>query len=280
MLQLFLPLITDGLAHNFTIDVISAEADGAINQNWFISALLQVVTSSTTSSPTTGNMTVYEAEDFPVSTAAATVSENGDVVITVTANRTIHIESDVCSDGTCETVIFDQSLQYTNVQTYLEDFDIQNVLQTTTGTVSSTHNGVVVLKDDYSFPFAINITSLNNEGSTFEATFDHSYNRDLLPAPFLLGSTITERQIAGGFFEETSAGNSGNGTSNNTFSYEDTAGNTFDRTVSAVDGVITSNVVSGTLADTEEGPISQSPLQEFTGAFAVARLPGGRTVGI
>lgn len=113
-------------------------------------------------------MTVHEAADFPVSSASATVSRNGDVTITVTASRTIHIESDVCNDGTCQTVVFDQSLEYSNVQTYLEDFAIQNVLQTTTGTVSSTHNGVVVLKDDYSYPFAINITSLNSEGSECE----------------------------------------------------------------------------------------------------------------
>lgn len=29
-----------------------------------------------------------------------------------------------------------------------------------------------------------------------EATFDHSYDRTLHPSPFILGSTITERQQA------------------------------------------------------------------------------------
>ncbi|KAJ3901294.1 peptide N-acetyl-beta-D-glucosaminyl asparaginase amidase A-domain-containing protein [Lentinula edodes] len=272
----FLPLLTDGGAHNFTVDVISAETNGAINQNWFVSGLLQVVTASTTN-PTTGNMTVYEADDFPVTTATANIASNGDVIITVTASRTIHIESDVCSDDVCTAVVFDQSLNYSNVQTYLDGFNIQNVLQMASGSVVSTHNGVAVVKDDYSYPFAVNITSLNNDGSVFEAVFDHSYDRVLLPAPFILGSTIQERQIAGGFFEESSSGNTGNGTSNNTFSYVDTAGNTFSRTVRAALNNITFDSISGSLADIEKTPTSNASPQA---QFAAVRMPGGRTVGV
>ncbi|KAF8831291.1 hypothetical protein HHX47_DHR1000757 [Lentinula edodes] len=265
----FLPLLTDGGAHNFTVDVISAETNGAINQNWFVSGLLQVVTASTTN-PTTGNMTVYEADDFPVTTATANIASNGDVIITVTASRTIHIESDVCSDDVCTAVVFDQSLNYSNVQTYLDGFNIQNVLQMASGSVVSTHNGVAVVKDDYSYPFAVNITSLNNDGSVFEAVFDHSYDR-------VLRSTIQERQIAGGFFEESSSGNTGNGTSNNTFSYVDTAGNTFSRTVRAALNNITFDSISGSLADIEKTPTSNASPQA---QFAAVRMPGGRTVGV
>ncbi|KIK57824.1 hypothetical protein GYMLUDRAFT_46028 [Collybiopsis luxurians FD-317 M1] len=272
----FLPLLTDGAAHNFTLDVISAESDGAINQNWFVSGLLQIVTAAT-SSPTTGNMTVYEASNFPVSSSSASISQNGNAVITVDASRTIHIESDVCSEGACTTVVFDQSLQYSNVQSYLDDLNIQNVLQLSSGTVSSTHNGIVVLKDDFSYPFAINITTINS--TTFTTNFDHSYNRDLLPAPFILGSTIQERQIAGGFFTERSTGNTGNGTSNNVFSYQDTAGNTYSRTVDASLNVITLDHISGSLANEQEQPQSpQGP--EAQVKFAGARLPGGRTIGV
>ncbi|KAJ4469422.1 peptide N-acetyl-beta-D-glucosaminyl asparaginase amidase A-domain-containing protein [Lentinula edodes] len=255
----FLPLLTDGGAHNFTVDVISAETNGAINQNWFVSGLLQVVTASTTN-PTTGNMTVYEADDFPVTSATANVASNGDVIITVTAS-----------------LVYDQSLNYSNVQTYLDGFNIQNVLQIASGSVVSTHNGVAVVKDDYSYPFAVNITSLNNDGSVFEAVFDHSYDRVLLPAPFILGSTIQERQIAGGFFEESSSGNTGNGTSNNTFSYVDTAGNTFSRTVRAALNNITFDSISGSLADIEKTPTSNASPQA---QFAAVRMPGGRTVGV
>ena len=95
------------------------------------------------------------------------ISQNGDEVITVNASRKVHIESDVCSDGVCTTVVFDQSLEYSNVQSYLDNLNIQNVLQLSSGTVLSTHNGVVVLKDDFSYPFAVNITSINSTTCAF-----------------------------------------------------------------------------------------------------------------
>lgn len=47
-----------------------------------------------------------------------------------------------------------------------------------------------------------------------------------------------------------STGNTGNGTSNNTFSYVDTSGNTFDREVDAALNNITFDHQGGTLAPT------------------------------
>lgn len=38
----FVPLLADGKPHNFSLGVESAEVDHAINQNWFVSALVQV----------------------------------------------------------------------------------------------------------------------------------------------------------------------------------------------------------------------------------------------
>lgn len=107
------------------------------------------------------------------------------------------------------------------------------------------------------------------------AVFDHSYTRTLLPAPFLLGSTINMRQQAGGFFNETAAGNTGNGTSTNTFTYVDTKGNTYDREVSAVDNVITADHQGGSLAP---APAVVGGVQGAA-FIAQARLPGGRVKG-
>lgn len=89
----------------------------------------------------------------------------------------------------------------------------QNVQQTSSCAASSTHNGVQKLVDNYNFPFNINITFNPPDGSSCElylpltrdfqltravvATFDHSYDRTLHPSPFILGSTIQERQQAG-----------------------------------------------------------------------------------
>jgi hypothetical protein len=67
--------------------------------------------------------------------------------------------------------------------------------------------------------------------------FDHSYNRNLLPAPFILGTTIAERQLA-----------SSDGKSNNTFNYVDGAANTYTRQVNASSDVITFDSQGGNLA--------------------------------
>jgi hypothetical protein len=74
-------------------------------------------------------------------------------------------------------------------------------------------------------------------------------------------------------------GNTENGTSNNTFAYSDQAGNTFNRVVDAAFNVITSDQQSGTLAPAPEVPVSQSIFSSLNG-FAVARLPGGRQIGV
>ena len=113
------------------------------------------------------------------------------------------------------------------------------------------------------------------------AFFDHSYNRNLLPAPFILGTNIHERQLAGktppptnnsksksytgsyicigGFFTLSSTGNFGNGTSNNSLSYVDTAGNTYSRNVNAALNVITFDQQSGSLAPITSTPNTRQP---------------------
>ncbi|KAL0581739.1 hypothetical protein V5O48_000321 [Marasmius crinis-equi] len=259
----FVPLLTDGQPHTFTIDVASAEDDHTTLQNWFVSGVLQVFVDSS-STRTTGNITSYSAEPFAESSASASVQGNN-VTITVAASRQIHIEADVISgSGVSTHVVWSQDLQYKNVQSYLNRAAIQNILQTASGTVSSTHNGQQVLKDDFSYPLTINLSNI--------FIVDHSYNRDLLPAPFILGSTINSHQLAG----TTSAGN----TSNNTFSYVDTEGNTFNRRVNAANNVITLDQQSGSLAPASFGSVEVGAPFIGESKFAEARLPGGRRIQV
>ncbi|KLO12594.1 hypothetical protein SCHPADRAFT_407216 [Schizopora paradoxa] len=271
----FVPILTDGKSHNISLGVISAETDHAINDNWFVSGLVQIVT-DTSSKPTTGEITKYEVQPFPVTSTTAVVgAQLGDVNVTVSATRSVHIESRIVSgSGKVNNVVFTQDLSYKNVQTYANQAAIQNVAQTATGTVTSTHNGVTSLTDKYSFPLNINLTLLNPSGSEFSAFFDHSYDRTILPAPFIFGSTIAERQLAGGFFTVASTGNTGNGTSNNTFTYVDTAGNTFDREVSAALDNITSDHQGGSLAGTQPKFPFFPKAQAILGGSV--RLPGRR----
>ncbi|KAF7294928.1 Peptide-N4-(N-acetyl-beta-glucosaminyl)asparagine amidase A [Mycena indigotica] len=276
----FVPILTDGLPHTFTLDVASAEADHTILQNWFVSGALQVVTDSS-SKRTTGKILSYQAEPFAISSNTGSVdSSNGDIHITVSATRKIHISSEIISGSGKKTLVnWDQQLTYSNQQDYLNDTLVQNLFQSTTGSSLSTHNGVPTVKDQASFPVTINFTALNPSGSFFFTRFDHSYNRNLLPGIFL-GSTIAERQIAAGFFNISSAGNSGNGTSNNTFSYVDTQGNTFQRRVNAAFNNITLDIQSGSLASkAKTGAIDGEAPNGAQASFAGARLPSGRSHG-
>ncbi|KAI0062254.1 hypothetical protein BV25DRAFT_1825690 [Artomyces pyxidatus] len=292
----FIPILTDGAPHNITLDVASTEPDHSINQNWFVSGLLQVVVDPS-SKPTTGKITVYEASDFALASQSASVGSNGDVNITVKATRSVHIEAEIVGGSGARTqVVFSQALQYENVQNYLQNTTIQNVFQTASGSVSSTHNGVQVMQDTFSYPLSVDLTITSPDGSSFEATIDHSYNRVVKPAPFILGSTIAERQLAGkystcvlsvdvsypmfagGAFHIASTGNTGtNGTSNNTFSYFDTAGNTYTRQVNAALNVITFDRQGGSLAPTPVPDTQHTTIQQ---AFQKPRLPGGRTAGL
>jgi len=91
-----------------------------------------------------------------------------------------------------------------------------------------------------------------------------------------LGSTIRERQKAGGTFKIASAGNTGTGTSNNTFSYVDPAGNTYNRKVNVALNNIISDHQSGSLAPVVQQYFPGFPLTSLTGKV---RLPGGRKIG-
>lgn len=94
---------------------------------------------------------------------------------------------------------------------------------------------------------------------------DPSDNRQVVPAPFTLGSTITGCQQTGaffaasklydcshfgcaaGYFTMASSGNTGNGTSNNMFAYASTKGNS-NRDVDAAYDVITYDQQNGSPA--------------------------------
>ncbi|KAJ7774829.1 peptide N-acetyl-beta-D-glucosaminyl asparaginase amidase A-domain-containing protein [Mycena metata] len=275
-LTAFVPLLTDGQPHLFQIDVVSAEAEHTILPNWYVSGLLQVVTDSS-SKRTTGKLISYNAEPFAQTSITGEVGDNGDVNITVTASRKIQITADILSgSGKRNHVVFLQDLQYINQQNYLNNALVQNVYQLASGHVLSTHNNIPALVDTFSYPLTINYTSLDSNGSFWSTLFDHSYDRILLPSPFILGSTINERQIADGFFKVASTGNSGNGTSNNTFNYIDLAGNTYTRRVNAALNNITFDEEGGSLAHAKTS-VHVAPQNNV---FGGARLPGGRTRGM
>lgn len=121
----FVPVLTDGQPHNISMDVVSAENDHEINQNWYLTANLQVITDKSSTKPTTGKISVYNVQPFAETTTFGSV-KHGVVSTTVTATRNIHIESDIISgSGERTHVVWSQSLSYSNVQTYRQNASVQ-----------------------------------------------------------------------------------------------------------------------------------------------------------
>lgn len=121
----FIPTLTDGQPHNIALDVTSAEEDHTILQNWFLSGALQVFLDKS-SKPTVGKITQYSADPFSTTTTVGNVGDNGDINVTVTASRKIHIESIIISgSGKENRVVWSQDLQYKNVQNFLNNTLIQ-----------------------------------------------------------------------------------------------------------------------------------------------------------
>lgn len=272
----FAPVFADGLPHNVTLDVASAETNHTLNQNWYVSGLLQVVTDPS-GKPTTGNITTYDVQPYAMTETTASIGGT-DINITVSAQHSLKIESTIVSgSGTTKNVVFQQSMDFTNTQYYLNDANTQNVAQISSGSVSSTHNGVSVLTDNFNYPLYIDMTALvaNANETLYYTTFDHSYDRQLVPAPFILGSDINERQQTAGYLTILTTGVAANGTSNNTFSYVDTKGNTYIRDVDAAYDVITYDEQSGSLATT---PLPTLPLFSNAKSIPGVRLPGGQSV--
>ncbi|KAH9030851.1 peptide N-acetyl-beta-D-glucosaminyl asparaginase amidase A-domain-containing protein [Lactarius deliciosus] len=230
----FIPILTNGRPHNITLDVASAESNHQINQNWYLSGVLQVNLDSSTL-PTTGNITLYQASDYALSTASG--SNVSDVSITVNASRSIHIEAEIIAgSGKRTKVVFTQNLEYGSVQHYLQQETYpQHVFQIASGETLSTHNGKTALQDTFTYPLIIDYASGDETGTGVWAQFNYTYDRQLRPAPFIMGTTIVENQVV-------------TGTSNNRFYYTDTEGNTYTRQVNASNNVITFDKEGGTLA--------------------------------
>ncbi|KAF9454494.1 hypothetical protein P691DRAFT_655993 [Macrolepiota fuliginosa MF-IS2] len=273
----FVPLLTDGKAHTFTIDVVSAESNHTTLQNWFVSGNLQVFTDPS-GLPTTGKILHIDNQPFAQTSTSGTVAANGDLKFSIKATRSISIESEIVSgSGKKSTVSWKQDFQYQNSQQWLNGALIENMQQTATGTFTSSHDGQLALFDQFSYPLNINFTFLNENATDWTTSFDHSYNRDLLPMPIVVRSTINNRQLANGFFHTAPTGNTGNGTNSNVFSYKDAAGNTFDRQVDAAFNNITLDREAGNLAPAPEpAPLTASsnqvpPSNQY-------RLPGARQI--
>ncbi|KAG6866918.1 hypothetical protein C0991_003833 [Blastosporella zonata] len=163
----FVPLLVDGHPHEFTIDVVSAETDHTILQNWYVSGLLQVITDSS-SKPTTGKIIKYNAPLYAQTTVTG-AAHSGQVNITVSASRSLYAEAQIMSgSGKSTHAIWSQELSYLNTQQYYNN--ASNQLMTGgnfgNGTSNNTFDYTDLAGNSYTrrVNAALNIITFNQEG--------------------------------------------------------------------------------------------------------------------
>ncbi|EIN14642.1 hypothetical protein PUNSTDRAFT_124096 [Punctularia strigosozonata HHB-11173 SS5] len=115
----FLPLLSDGVAHNFTVNVAGMGTDHSINVDWIVSGNIQLYLDSS-SKQTTGAITSYLAAPYVDPTVTGTVSGPApNVSVTTAASRTLSIEGYVkTGSGKTTTVKWEQLLKYSNSEIY------------------------------------------------------------------------------------------------------------------------------------------------------------------
>ncbi|KAH7343742.1 peptide N-acetyl-beta-D-glucosaminyl asparaginase amidase A-domain-containing protein [Rhizoctonia solani] len=260
----FIPLLSDGANHTISIDVVAGEAasaDHSINGNWYVSGNIQVFLDSS-SEPTTGKITSYVAPDYGTSSVTGMVASN-DVNVTETASRALHIEAEIkTGSGKTTKVIWTQDLNFKNVQSYLNNATRQVVNQVSSGKSVSTHNGIPVITDDYSYPLNIDFWLVTeNNASGWNTILDHAYDRKCLPSTLTPYNEIQTKRLSTGSFLTAPNGTRvvANGTAIQDFSYWDAKLNTYRRHVEALNSNVTSDSQSGTLTWSWPWTWDQSP---------------------
>ncbi|CAE6530645.1 unnamed protein product [Rhizoctonia solani] len=278
----FIPLLSDGANHTIAIDVVAGEAastDHSINGNWYVSGNIQVFLDSS-SEPTTGKITSYIAPNYGASSVTGIVASN-DVNVTETASRALHIEAELkTGSGKTTKVVWAQDLSFKNVQSYLNNATRQVVDQVSSGKSISTHNGIPVITDDYSYPLYIDFWLVTeNNASGWNTILDHSFDRKYLPNTLTPYNEIKTKRLSTGSFLTAPNGTRvvANGTAVQDFSYWDAKLNTYQRHVEARNSNVTSDKQSGTLTWTWPWTWGKLPTGA-SGAHSdyVARLPIAR----
>jgi hypothetical protein len=121
-----------------------------------------------------------DSQPFAETSTNGDLASNGDLTFTVTASRSIHIESQIVSgSGKTSHVTWTQNYTYASSQQWMNDSLIQvgwlvlnlsidlilkygqNLQQQASGHFSSSHDDQVVLEDSFAYPLNINFTNLN-----------------------------------------------------------------------------------------------------------------------
>jgi hypothetical protein len=103
----FLPLLSDGAPHTFSLNVIGMGANRSINSDWILSGNIQLWLDVSTR-PTTGRITRYEAPSFvdPVVNGLVTgKAPRTNVSVTTMVKRQLHVAAEITTGSGVRTYV-------------------------------------------------------------------------------------------------------------------------------------------------------------------------------
>ncbi|KAI0639283.1 peptide N-acetyl-beta-D-glucosaminyl asparaginase amidase A-domain-containing protein [Trametes polyzona] len=263
-----LPLLADGAEHSITLRVLGQGQSPSINSNWFLSGSLHLWLGRINVS---GRIVRYEASIAPrTKTTGGAAADNATVRTSVTANRTLIVESVLSGDHGPRVVRFEQHLGYSNEQKYVGDGLVQWGEQLTEGTTTSIVNGKTVLRDAFSFPLSVfsNYSLYDIQFGAYGSAINQTYARVLeLPVLTHGKQSILSIQHARGWVGMDDAPGlrhaiNGTGATDQQFAFTTDGGETYFRRIAAKNDAWVKDEVWGTLRD-EEPPVPRE--QVFPG---------------
>lgn len=257
----FVPILADGTLHNVSLTTVSAEKNGTIDANWFLSGNLQVQLDSS-QKPSTGKIIHYSGEKLPYESLRSQYkSSTGQTqlvdVIESRRPRSLKIETllQTGTDPEPKVIRWEQSAEIFANNTVTDRGNTQMTVIHTKGKAHSSHGGQTFLSYRWDLPLSVSSTST---ASSLQVSVDRTYDVHLYSPDPNFGvpkwTKIKTNQRASGGYKLLSNGYvaSDYGKDDQHYVYSDANGNSFERdtAVSAVNGTtaIHHDQVSGTLA--------------------------------
>ncbi|KAH9819969.1 peptide N-acetyl-beta-D-glucosaminyl asparaginase amidase A-domain-containing protein [Melampsora americana] len=258
----FIPTLTDGKSHNFTLSVEGQGVNRTINDNFQLSGNIAII-KDPSGVRTTGKMENYVNKP-KVSTGGEICKEG--IRTVVRAQRKLSISSTLITGSGKKEVTFSQYLSYKNTQLWGPNGrSQQQVNQGSAGLSKSTVNSKISFSEEFSYPLAL---SLETKKEGLFGILRQGYSRSIKPPKFGGFSTqIKSNQTSKGNLQFGSAGrvSGGFGQTEQNFTYSDSKGSTYERQVGIANvTILLRDKQSGTLAPRERH-ITQSARDAIEG---------------
>ncbi|EGG02014.1 uncharacterized protein MELLADRAFT_91721 [Melampsora larici-populina 98AG31] len=241
----FIPTLTDGKDHTFTLSVAGQGANHSINESFQLSGNIAII-KDPSGKRTTGNIESYKNE--PRISIGGEMCKEG-VRTVVEARRKLSISSTLVTGSGKKKVTFSQTLSFKNTQLWGPNGSGQQVNQASAGSSKSTVNFRTSFRDIFSYPLALSLET-KKDGSF--GILSQGYSRTIKPPKFSGFSTqIDTSQISNGNLQFDASGtvSGGFGQTEQNFTYADAKGSTYTREVGIANvTVLLRDEQSGTLA--------------------------------